>query len=130
MPFFNRVLFKKQGFNPDAPTVSIGASTPSSPDPLEDASNSWPITYSGTVTAYNLISSEVSVEYGTCFLSSSLSGTISVEDGTTATPTVRFTHVSGQGTVRIRIEPGACQNGGVNNLQSDWSTPVCWDEGK
>jgi hypothetical protein len=97
-----------------APTVNIGAP---SPTPTTGTTTAWTITYSGTVTAYNLVNAEVSTR-----LTGTLAGSINVTNGTTDTATVTFTKSSGTGWVYITILAGACQNGGLDNIQSGEST--------
>ncbi len=106
------------------PTVNIGSPSPTGGEE-GSAVIDWPITYTGTVTAYNLVVAEITQN-------GIPAGTWSVINGTTATPTVRFTSTGGYGVVGFDVLAGACQNTGVNNAASAASTyaSISEDEGK
>jgi hypothetical protein len=97
------------------PIVTIGSPSPSSAEEGSAVIN-WGITYSSWADTYSLITSEITANF-----TGSTAGTWSVINGTTATPTVRFTSTSGFGTVGFDVLSGACQSGGVNNAPSSAS---------
>ncbi|NUP88711.1 MAG: hypothetical protein HUU25_02690 [Candidatus Sumerlaeia bacterium] len=86
----------------DGPTVNIGAPTPA-------ATNSGPIdfavTYTGAATV-DLQTGDVTLD-----TTGTASGTVSVIDGATATPTVRITGVAGDGTIGITLAADVAQDG-------------------
>lgn len=98
------------GSLPAAPTVNIART---GPDTCVEGTGSlfWQVTYNGTVTDYNLVVADVT-KVGTP------AGVVSIQNGTTATAQITFASISGLGDVSFIVEPGACQNEGVDNEQS------------
>jgi hypothetical protein len=89
----------------DPPTVAIGA-------PSVTDTNTGPVdfgvTYTGA-TAINLTPGDVTLN-----TTGSANGTIGVLNGTTATPTVQITAITGDGTIGITIAAGTSQDGASN----------------
>jgi len=95
-----------------------------------DAIIDWGISYSSWADTYSLVTSEITGNYtGGLHV---VQGTWSVINGTTSTPTVRFTSTTGYGTVGFDVLAGACQSAGVNNAPSSPSATadIEEDEGK
>lgn len=106
--------------------LNNGLWNPLSPMDWLESSDMY-LEYSGTVTAYNLSLSEIVVDY----IVGTPTVTVSVDDGTSATPTITLTSTAeDEGRVALRILAGAVQNGAVDNLESDQSAPMTIDEPK
>lgn len=112
--------FAKSGGGEVAPTVNFTSESKTSASVAE-----WELSYTGTVTAYNLVAGECSIR-----TTETLTGTVSVNDGTTATPTVVYTQSGGQGAAYLTVLAGACQNGGTDNEESAESTTLLYFSGK
>jgi hypothetical protein len=94
-----------------APTVSIGTPSPSY---INSAGTvDYPVTYTGA-DAINLTSGNVTVNH-----TGTASCTKTVLNGTSATPTVRLTNCSGDGTVDIAIAAGTSSDDAGNNDTGD-----------
>ena len=93
------------------PTIAIGAA---SVDPASNSSTvDFAITISGS-TSVNLTNGDVTINNST--------GTVAIIDGTTTTPTVRLTGLTGDASnVSITIASGVASDGGGNNSLAETS---------
>ena len=114
MPFFRQIGLWGSGGGAGAPTVNIA-------EPVEliaGVQYSWEVTYNGPVTAFNFVVGEITQNGSPPFMGFSIVG------GDTGTAVVTGIRLSGSGTVGITVQAGACQNNGLDNIESDPSTTV------
>ncbi len=111
-----------------SPSIALGA--PSSTIVNSSTPVSYPVTYIGATTI-NLIAAEVTIT-----LTGSASGTASVINGTSPTPTVIISAATGDGTLRISISAGTAFDAAGNqcpasalaaNFTVDNTAPACSD---
>ncbi len=88
------------------PTVSIGS-------PSQTTTSNTPVTYNITymdADNVNLTNSDI-----TLTTSGTATGSVSVSNGLTSNPTVRIENISGDGTIRMSINPGTSSNTAGNS---------------